>query len=1089
MRVCFSILGMSLVFAGLCSAQFETAAVLGVVRDPSGAVVIGSKVRLQNLGTGIIQTASSDNNGDYQFLDVRTGTYQLTAEAPGFKIATAGPFDVTVNARQRVDLKLQVGNTSDSITVGGEALIVEADTSDRGQLVNRDAIVDLPLNGRSNASLALLSPGVRVAYGLPKREASFNTNGQRSTYNNFILDGLDNNAYGTANQGLSNQVTQLSPDAVQEFRVVADNYSAEYGRAGGAVVNASTRSGTNELHGSAWEFLRNTDLNAVGFFKPIGGTKPTLVQNQFGGAAGGPIKKDRLFVFGDYEGFRNVARQLAFTTVPTLDQRLGIFGTPIKNPYTGQVYSGGTIPASEITPFAAKVFANLPAPNLTTSSNNYETLLPSTNMDDKGDIRLDYYLSPKVSSFFRFSEHMFNQMAAPKVDGPSGQGTGIYSRVMNYQIAGGATWTVGPTALLELRLGVSKTEGMKAPATMDGGPDMLAAYGISGLPSDKIITGGLNTQVISGIVTMGRDWSSPQHQNPFVVNPKLNYSKIWNRHTLKAGYEYQAINTEVDDFHPKYGQDTYSGQFSRPAGAKSNNIYNTADFLFGARSQYYLSNLTVANLRQRMHFLYLQDDFRATSRLTLNLGLRYEYSTPWWERDNHLSNYDPAANKLIPAANGSLYNRTLVNANPLNFAPRAGAAYAVDSKTVVRTGYGLSYIQFNRLGSDYGLHYNGPSIVVSLINQDPSEGVCASTAFSPTCFRPTQMGYPDGFTSPANFNPSVSKTMYTPRDTRTAYVQSWHFTVQRELAKNLVLDLGYVGSRGVGLIVLADYNEAFPNVTGGTLSLAARRPISTFGIIDESFSGGSSKYNALQVKLEKRYSGGLYLLNSFTWSKAMDTMAGAMESSNGDGTGVDIRNLRYNGLAISGYDQPFNNTSTVIWEVPYGKGRRYGSSAGVPLQAVLGGWRLAGINTMVAGQPISLTYTPSAAFMVTDTLSSSALTYAANVTGDPTAGQSSPSHYFNTSAVSTPTDAARPFGSAGRNSCRSSPLYQLDLSAQKDFALPGEKRWLEFRAEFFNALNKTNFSPANANVSNSNFGTITSAFPARQIQFGLKLAF
>ncbi len=1091
-----------IVFLGTCFScfgQFETSAVLGAVRDPSGAVIVGTQVKLENQRTGIVQAAVTDNQGDYQFLDVRAGFYRLTAQSPGFKVATAGPFEVTVNARQRVDMVLEVGSVGESVTVGGEVVHVEADSSERGQVVNRDAIVGLPLNGRSNATLMLLAPGVRQAYGLAKREASFNVNGQRSSNNNFILDGVDNNAYGTASQGLSNQVVQLSPDAVQEFKVVADNFSAEYGRAGGAVVNATMRTGTNQVHGSVWEFLRNTDLNAVGFFKPNGGVKPALVMNQFGGAAGGPIKKDRFFVFGDYEGERDVSHKLVFATVPTLDQRRGIIGVPVKNPYTGALYAGNTIPQTDITAFAAKVYASLPAPNVPPPAgvlippNNYQSLPRSSNQDDKGDMRADYYFSPKVNSFARFSEHEFNQMAGPSLGGISGQGDGVYSRVLAYQVAGGTTWTIGPTSLLEFRFGVSLTEGMKAPATMDGGPDMLAAYGISGLPTDKSITGGLNTQVVSGYGTMGRDWSSPQHQNPFVINPKLNYSRVMGRHTLKAGYEYQAVNTEIDDFHPKYGQDTYNGSFSLPKGAKSSNLYNVADFLLGARSQYYLANKPTANMRQRMHFAYLQDDFRVTQKLTLNLGVRYEYSTPWWERDNHLANYDPITNTLIQAKDGSLYDRALVHANPHNFAPRAGLAYALDSKTAIRAGYGLSYIQFNRLGSDWGLHYNGPSVIVSLFNQDPTKltTLCSSAAFSNACFRPTQLGYPTGFTSPDNFSTSVSKAMYTPSNTPTAYVQSWHFTIQRELVKDLVLDLAYVGSHGVGLIVLADYNEAYPNVTGAKLGVADRRPVRGFSYIDEGFAGGFSKYNAFQVKLEKRYSGGLQFLNSFTWSKALDTMAGAMESSNGDGTSVDIRNLRYNGLAPSSYDQRLNDTTSVIWEVPYGKGRHFGSSAGVPLQMALGGWRIAGINTMATGQPINLVYTPNASMQVTDSLSSSAMTYNADILGNPMlpSDRQTPQNYFNKAMVLVPSDVRRPFGTAGRNSVHSSPLYQLDVSAQKEFSLPGESRFIQFRAEAFNALNKTNFSPAAGNISNSSFGTITGTFPARQIQFGLKVIF
>ena len=302
----------------------------------------GATITLTNVETGITAFTHSDENGNYQFLNVRIGRYEVSAEQQGFSKALATDVGVAVNARQRVDLTLQVATVSDEVVVtsGGQAL--ETDSSERGQVIERQQIVNLPLNGRSYSSLALLSTGVlesnQNGVGTSGREGSFNTNGLRNTANNFQLDGIDNNAYGTSNQGFSNQVIQVSPDAVAEFKVQTNNYSAEYGRSGGAVINASYRSGTNELRGSVWEFHRNTALNATGFFKPTGGAKPTLIRNQFGFVVGGPIRRDRAFFFGDYEGFRQEQRTLVFATIPTLPQREGILTVPVTNPFTGETY-------------------------------------------------------------------------------------------------------------------------------------------------------------------------------------------------------------------------------------------------------------------------------------------------------------------------------------------------------------------------------------------------------------------------------------------------------------------------------------------------------------------------------------------------------------------------------------------------------------------------------------------------------------------------------------------------------------------------------------------------------------------------------
>lgn len=1093
--------------AATALAQFDTATVLGTVNDSTGAVVPKATVTLKNLATGITATAQTDENGAYQFFNVKIGAYQVIAEAQGFSKAQADNIQVTVNARQRVDLTLKAGAVTETVMITADAALLETESSDRGQVINREQIVNLPLNGRAYADLALLSPGVRrsalATLTNGERDASFNVNGLRSSLNNFIIDGVDNNSYGTSNQGYSNQVVQASPDAVQEFKVQTNNFSAEFGRAGGAVINASIRSGTNAFHGSVYEFLRNTSLNATGFFKPVRGQKPVLVQNQFGGTLGGPIIKDKTFFFLDYEGFRRITSSLAFATVATAAQRNGSLGVPVRNPFTGTVYQDGNIPANEITPFAKSVLAALvlPVTNPTGTgvvSNNYENLPRSKFYNDKFDVKLDHTFSSRLNGFVRISHRKVNNYEAPVIPAPVFSGErNAYVYVLNQQLAGGVTYNLSSTSVVEFRLGISRTEAGKHPTGL-GDPN----FRLPGLPTDPTLAGGLNSQSISGFTQLGRQSSNPQHQDPFVWNPRVNYTRLLGRHSLKAGYEYQRINTEVEDFAPKYGQDSYSGQFSRPTTVTtSNNIYNFADFLFGARSRYEQANYFLAQYRQRMHFGYLQDDFKVNNRLTLNLGVRYEFATPQYEDKNQLSNFDPVAKKLIFASGGSLYDRALVNPDRNNWAPRLGLAYNLTPKTVVRAGYGVSYIHFNRLGGENLLAFNLPQIIGVTIDQAVSSPLCTGDNFL-GCFRPTQAGYPAGLISPARATTLTTRTNFTPAETRTAYVQSWHLTIQRELAKGLLLDVAYVGNHSVKLIALGDYNQA-RTVTAEELrlsqlpandpnrkslpSIQSRRPISDFGFVQASFNGGFANYHALQIKLERRFSEGLYLLNSFTWSKAIDNVAGHLEVQQGDNSRLNIRNIGAD-KGLSNYNQPINNTTSVVYDLPFGKGRRFANGS-TALDYVIGGWRATLINTMNSGLPVNLTYSAVSGVSVGGTA-----TTRPNLTGqDLRASGVDPNNYLAINGVSIPS-GDQLFGNAGRNIVRGPNFFQADLGLHKSFPVWRESTRLEFRMEAFNLFNKTNFgapdgSATSTRTATGGYGTIRSTFPARQIQFALKLLF
>lgn len=1097
-----------------CFGQFESASVLGYVNDTTNAAIPNGTVTLTNVATGIKKTATTDSDGRYEFSSVPIGNYQVTAEATGFQRSETAPFTLTIAARQRVDVTLKPGSVSETVTVSSAPTSLETETSSNSTVIGTRQVEDLPLNGRSYADLVLLVPGARKSAlentTTSSREGSFNINGQRSAFNNYLLDGLDNNNYGTSNQGFANENIPPSPDAVSEFRVQTNNYSAEFGRTTGAVINVSIRRGTNQFHGRAWDYIRNTSFNAIGPFLAPGATKPKFIRNQFGGTFGGPIWKDHTFFFADYEGVRQIFNNAnATSTLPTADQRAGNFGVPLRNPITGDVYPTGQVPASAVTPFARAVLDALPLPNQSGNSNNFSITPRGIINDDKGDGRVDHTFNQHWSIFGRYSEHRGYIFDPPSIPGRAGGNSNGNVSIQNRDIAGGLTWTISDNKLFDLRFGWSRNKGGKFPIGQ-GQSSMLVENGITdGLPTDPLVVRPLNAQGVSGFSQFGTQPSNPQFQNPTIYNPKANFTWIKGKHSMKFGYEYQAVNTEVNDFNPSYGQDNYAGQFSRPLGAPISNdavtqqARNLADFMMGNRSEYSLTTYAIVHLRQRYNFMYFQDDIKVSPKLTINAGLRYEIVTPQYEKDNRLANFDPTTNSLIQARSGGVYSRSLVNTPLNNFGPRFGFAYSATDRTVLRGGYGIGYTQWNRAGGENNLTYNGPNVV----NADITQGTSAATAPSPStlctsdtqpqsdCFRQTQQGYAANLTSPAYFNPLNVLSRYIPRDFKTGYVQSYQLDVQHEFPHGFVADVAYVGNKATHLQILADYNQATPCVPASGVTcgkLQERRPVPNFGGIEIAYGEGSANYNSLQVKLEKRASKGLYLLNSFTWGRIFDLSSGHLETSNGDNSRVNYANPSQD-YGPGGYDQPLADTLSVVYDLPYGHGRRWGGDSGRLANTVLGGWQLTLINTMTSGTPVNITYSLS---------SSSPLYVSSIVTYRPSRVNNSPitapksnhvktatklSGYFKDDSLAIPT--TYPWGNVTRNSERGPAFFQADLGLHKAFPLWSDTSNLDFRAEAFNVLNKVNYNAPNGTFKGSSFGQITSAQPARQLQLALKLIF
>ena len=1065
-------------------AQFETASIVGTVKDGSGAVVPGAKVTLTNTATGVTAERVSDANGNYEFFTVRIGSYLITAEKAGFSIALVDNVQATVGARQRVDLSMAVGQLTETVQVSSRVILLQTDSSDRSQVITGAQTRALPLNGREYSALALLSPGVRQSAigtgGFTPREGSFNVNGLRSTFNNFLIDGVDNNAYGTSNQGFSNQVMQPAPDAIGEFKVVTNNMSAEYGRSAGATINVAYASGTNTFRGSAWEFARRTKFNATGAFRPASGAKPGFDRDQFGGVFGGPIKKNKAFFFADVEIFDQTRSLTASSSIATVAQRAGILAVDVRNPLTGEVFPAGT--SIPMTAFARKVLNELPAPTNSGTANNLQILQEFTNKTPKAGGKVDFQFSPRLSAFGRVGWRDVDIFDNPAIALPSGGGGNARTYVTNKQFSGGLTYTPGGTSLLEARFGWSTTRGGKDPAAL-GLAGAQETYGITGLSTDPRVAGGLPTQLITGLSDLGRQATNPQWQYPTVFNPKINYTWLQGRHSLKSGYEFQRVLTEVQDVNPLYGRDQYAGQFSRPTGVAANNIYNLSDFMFGARSTYALSNILVAELQQSMHFMYLQDDWRVNDRLTLNAGLRYEYATPWTEANNVLSNFDPATKTLFMAKDGSLQDRSTLKPDRNNFGPRVGLAFTPSERTVVRGGYGISYVHFHRAGGANVLPINGPQVVNAVVVQTPAQAD----------FRTTQQGYPVGLTDPARFNPLAANITYMPSDYRSSDVHSWFASVQREIWSGALLDLAYVGNRANGMLLFANFNQAVPNNAAGTLSLQSRRPIQEFADITYSFNGGKSRYHSFQTKFDWRIGASMTLMSSLTLSQTKDNGAGSLENPNGNFPAPqDFRNMDAD-FGLSGYHQPYNSTTSFVIDLPFGSGRKYMSGANKVVEAILGGWQIAGINTILPGGMVTLTYTPSAAQQVSGIQQDfrGANNYRPNVSGDPLVpeGERTPSNWLSRTTVTVPTDPSQPFGNAPRNSLRGPLLWQVDLVTSKRFPMPWRNGSLEFRGEFFNLLNRTNFLAPNGNRSSVAYGTITATHDPRIIQVGLKVSF
>jgi hypothetical protein len=1158
---------VALFAAGSCSllhAQYDNGSLVGTIRDTTGAPIPNAALTITNTATAIATTATTNASGDYEVPTLRVGVYSITASAPGFANAVASNISIQVGGRERIDLKLNVGAATSTVEVSDVALQLETETSERGQIISNYQSEAFPLVSRNYSDLLGLVTGVRQAPTAATtssisslvRAGAYNVNGQRSMFNNFLLDGMDNNAYGESNQGFDNQIIAVPPDSVAQFQIVTNNESAEYGRASGATINVASLGGSNKIHATVYEFIRNTDLNAAGYFKPTIGTtafkKPVFNRNQFGFNVGGPIIKDKLFYFLDYEGFRQTLKPLSVLTLPTENELNGILVVAVHDPLTGTVYPAGT-PISDINPISAQIISffkqipGLPTSGSATTgvaSNDYAVQAPFTDNADKGDLRLDYQQNQSSSYFLRISDRKENGANHPTLPLPLDGQTNGHIRVLDQQVAAGYTHLFGANKVLDVRLGLSRTKAGKFSFSIGDN-----AITIPGLPTNPVVEGGLPSTSISGFTAFGRQSTNPQWQDPALLDPKLNFTWVKGKHSLKFGYEYEHVWMAVNDNNPLYGSFSYSGGYSvcpSSGGVATlpncTNIAATtdtywADFLFGATNNYSLANFFVAHLRQTLDSAYAQDDWHVNSKLTLNLGLRWEYGSPYYEQHNYISNFDPTTQTVLtttpgsagitgvtPYSGGGVYGKTLVNPDLNDFAPRLGFAFAPNDKTAIRGGFGTSYVHYTRAGSGDILGINAPQAQFASVTQIapnttdhcsplPAQ-IIAVGSTTPSCYATVDQGFPSALTTA--FNPATDNITWVPKNTRDSYVESYFMSVQQQLAKNTLLDIAYVGNHGLKLQGFVNGNQKNPSVlTNGAFT----RPFAQWpSDITEALNEFASNYNALQVRYEQRFVGGLTLLNSFTWEHSLDNASASLE---GNTPAPQDGNNLAGDYAQSDYNLPIANITSLVYELPFGHGRRFLANSKGVTDSLLGGWQVSLINTAQAGTPFNLSYSPNSKNQVSPQISANyrgANDYRPNIVpGVPLIKKSKLAgsgyiQYVNYAAFQLPAtkdgngNLLSPFGNSPRNPGRTPAFYQSDLALNKKFSTPVESLKVEFRAEFYNLFNHTNlylpssglggtllaYGPGNVPTNTgtpTTGGTITSTFEPRIVQFGVKILY
>jgi Carboxypeptidase regulatory-like domain/TonB dependent receptor-like, beta-barrel len=1132
-----------LLFCDATRAQKDTGSIAGTVKDTSGALVAGAKVTVVDVDRGLAFTTATSDVGEYVAGPLRVGNYTVTVEQTGFKKAVSVPVALDVQQRVVVNVTMEVGQVSERVEVSGAAPLLETETSGLGQVIDNKRVANLPLNGRNFAQLALLTAGTAPSEPGSRDEGGFgfSANGARSLQNNFLLDGVDNNSNLPDLLNETNYVIQPSVEALEEFKVQTNAYSAEFGRGNGAIINATIRSGTNGFHGSAYEFLRNEKLDAKNFFDPADQPIAPYKQNQFGVTFGGPIIRNRTFFFVDYEGLRIRQAQTITSTVPTLEQRGGDFSSQIDysqpvgtdclghTTYVGEIFNARLAGANGLCgqafqyDGAGKPLNIIPTNMLDSLAVAFTNLFPLPNVDGLGfnfvsnpvrsesrnnfDVRIDQKISDKDYGFFRFSyEDQPSNIPGPFFS-TNGDGGGFFSGVEDNAYRSVAlSWThlFHPALTNEFRVGYNRVNSQRLQQNADKtSADLLGIPGgVPGIPEGSD-NGGLPQITFSDISQIGSPTFLPSHEIQNTFNFLDNLTWVRGKHSWKFGTEIRT--EEFTIFQPAAPRGTldFSSVFTDnpdPAALFTGGS-GFASFLVGLSDGGSINNLHNIDYHRPTFAFYAQDDWKVTSKLTLNLGLRYEVFATIKERHNQQATFDlSTASLIVPKGLNVQLTPTIASIIPLNatgtdglispdlnnFAPRIGLAYQVTDKLVVRSGYGIFY-GGNEAGpwSNPSMGFNPPFFTIENFNTQ-----CGNAAANPTtvdCSIPGLSNFAGGFPADSLVDPNTPFLFSLNPHLVTPYMQQWHLSTQYQLPSNTVLEIGYAGSKGTKQYLFFNANQATPT-DDPNADFASRRPIPQIdGFIAEIQSEGRSRYDSLQVRAEKRFSHGLTFLAAWTWAHSLDLASSAdLGAQNGGDFRFHLAPQWEH--ANSDFDIRHRFVFSYLYELPFGRGKRFLSDASGLVNQIAGGWQFGGITTLSKGNWFTIT-DGNASFANSDGQQRP------DLIGDPNTTPCVPGTFFNTCAFGDP--ALGSFGNLGRNTLRG-PGYQVwDFSLFKNFHIT-EKIKLEFRSEFFNVFNHPNLQFAKSGPQNSintttfgtpEFGFLTAARDPRQIQFALKLSF
>jgi hypothetical protein len=1063
-------MALGLVLAAWAFAQ--EAQVSGRITDASNAVIPDVKVTLTNTDTGSFRDTKTNNLGYYTLPLLPPGNYKISLEKQGFRTTEQSGIVLLVDQNATLNFTMQVGQLAQELSVTAAAPLLDTVEPSVGQVIENRQVVEMPLNGRNYITLGLLSEGTSDPIA-GSREQGFSAGGQRLSANNYLLDGADNNSYELADAGRMGGMVNPSIDAIQEFKVQSNTYSAEYGRGTGAVINVTIKSGTNQIHGAAYEFLRNDYVDAKNFFASPTAPNPQYQRNQYGFAAGGPIVKNKTFIFGDWEKTNIRQAQSTVDTIPTVAERAGNFSQETKsltNPFsTGTVFPGNIIPASLIDPIAAKLIALYPTPGNGNLSSNYLYNGPNDEDDRRWDVRLDHMFREKDSIYGRVSNYHVKIPGILNLPPPA-FGANAFDETINGW-AGSLGWNhiFSGSLIAVTRMSWTYNQFSRVNPAVGGTANLNQKYGILG--GDDSIPGGFSSFGITGYTQLGLGANNPtirdSQNRQFMTD--LNWSH--GAHNLKFGANLMRIQNNIVNDNYDIGLWTFNGQFTGDG---------MADFLLGWSSQWQGSIQENVNLRGWLPAAYVQDDWKVNPKLTVNLGMRYEVSLPFYDKQNRFANYvmDDGPPHLVLASNSGGYaGQSLVNVDTNGWEPRVGLAYQATPKTVIRTGFGIYRTYFEPQGDTQFLSANPPFAYQTSI---------AASKTAPAV--DLQAGPPAGAVSLAHATGLVFASF--PTNPHRAYAEQWNFNIQRQLASNWMFEIGYSGVKGVHLIDLYDGN--FAPAEPGNVNL--NRPIqsavippsgitvSPLGGVYRYFFNGNSDYHAMVIKLEKPLTHGLTLLTSYTWSKTMgDTCSGSADGNATNCGFQDPLNLTAE-KALDNQNMGQRFVSSLLYDIPFGRGRQFGSQVPRALDVVAGGWDLGGIFTYHTGLPYSIVDSGNPA-----NTGSFTVVNRPNVVGDPNATPWSVGEAFNTAAFAI--QPAYTYGSLGRNTILIHPTTDLDLILSKIFTLTERVR-LQARFEAFNATNTPPFTSApKTTVGANGFGQITAAGAPRELQFALKVLF